>query len=1084
MSDNQGYFTQPTIHNDTIVFISDDDLWTVSKAGGLAQRLTANVGTVSSPRFSPDGKRIAYLANDRGHLGLYVIAANGGTPTQLIPFSISNLVGWKNQDTIVFASALEQRFNPEIYEFDLKQKTFQKLDFGDATYLFHGKAGAMLLARNTRDSARWKRYKGGTAGVLWTRSSAKEKFQRILKNITTNIASPRLVNNKIYFISDHEGSANVYRCELDGKDLKRLTHHEDYYVRHLETDGTQLIYQHGAEIFVLDLNSNRETKINIECPTPGTQALPRFENAASFLEYYAVSENAQELSVVARGHGFSMPVFGGPVNEWDLLKDVRYRLPTYSADSKYLYFAGTSSDREDRLIRCQLDGRKTELMFEKKDWGVIWNMVHNPKTEVMAVGTNRSELYLVDLKTKKIKLIEKNLNGQVREFNWSPDGRYLVYSAPTEDARRYELRIYDSKTKKIRPLIHSVLHDGEPVFSIDGQYIYFLSLREFNPVYNATHFDLGFPFGGKPYVVALTKTAPNPFKAAFGNFPLDLAKTPDTKAAKKKAAKPAEIQIDFDGIDHRIMAFPVKLKEYRNLKAIPGGVLYLTKNVEPLNDFSLELPSPGYDLCAFKFEENKEEFWHASVRGFDTVHGGQYVLFSANKTLRMVSSSGKPNSETVVGKKSGWIDLDRIRFEIHPREEWRQMYREAWYLQKEHFWRADMSQINWENTYKKYLTLLARVKTRGEFSDLIWEMQGDLGTSHCYEMGGQYLRVPKFNIVGLLGAEFDFLKKNNSFKVRRIYRGDSWLKGQDSPLLGAGVSMKEGDEILRLNGHGFLHANDIYTRLQNFSNVEIQLTIRRQGKKESENITVKALPEQKSVQYRDWVEANRAYVGKISKGKLGYVHIPNMGVWGYSEFYRGFLTEIAKDGLIVDVRFNGGGHVSQHILKVLAQKPLGVDLTRYQGTMIYPSYASRGPIIGLTNEHAGSDGDIFSHSFKMMKLGKLIGKRTWGGVIGINSQYSLRDRTMVTQPEYSYWFNDVGWNVENYGTDPDIEVEITPEDYQAGRDPQLDRAVEEALLDLKIKPAYAPELGQFPNLSQPKFLKVPAPPKLKVGKTK
>ncbi|RYZ65754.1 MAG: PDZ domain-containing protein, partial [Proteobacteria bacterium] len=444
--------------------------------------------------------------------------------------------------------------------------------------------------------------------------------------------------------------------------------------------------------------------------------------------------------------------------------------------------------------------------------------------------------------------------------------------------------------------------------------------------------------------------------------------------------------------------------------------------------FSGSGPAPGFDLCGFKFEEGKEEFWHANVRGFDTVHSGQYTIFSTNKTLRMVATSGKPNAETAVGKKSGWIDLERVRLEVYPREEWRQMYREALYLQKEHFWRADMSRINWQHTYEKYLQLLNRVKTRGEFSDLIWEMQGDLGTSHCYEMGGQYLRIPKFNIVGLLGAQFDFVKKSNSYKIRRIYRGDSWLSGQDSPLLAAKVGLKEGDEILKLNGHAFQHGNDIYTRMQNMNGVEVQLTVRRQGAKTTENVNVKALNEQKSVQYRDWVEANRAYVTKVSKGKLGYVHIPNMSIWGFSEFYRAFLTEIAKDGLVMDVRFNGGGNVSQHILKILAQKPLGVDLTRYQGTDIYPSYAIRGPIVGITNELAGSDGDIFSHSFKMMKLGKLIGKRTWGGVIGINSQYSLRDRTSVTQPEYSFWFNDVGWAVENYGTEPDIEVEITPED--------------------------------------------------------
>jgi tricorn protease len=1078
MSDHRGYYSHPTIYKDSIVFVSDDDLWKVSTAGGVAKRLTANVGMASAPRYSPDGSKVAYLGNDRGHLGLYLISADGGAPAHLVHFGISHLIGWKDNNTILFASNFEQpmmKYN-EVYEFDLEEKSFTKLNFGEAMHVRYGKGGAMLIGRNNSDSARWKRYKGGTAGVLWTRKTAKEKFQRILKNIKTNIASPRLIDNQIYFISDHEGSANIYRCELDGKSVKRLTHHEDYYVRNLETDGSQLTYQRGAEIYFYDLKTNKETHVQIECPTPAVQTHPRFESAKSFLEYFAVSDNAQELSVVSRGHGFSMPVFAGPVTEWDLVKDTRYRLPTYSADSKFLYFAGSNSQREDRLLRCNLEKREIEVLFEKQDWGVIWTMAHNPKSDLMAITTNRSELYVADLKTKKVSLIVQNKNSPISEMNWSPDGRYLVYTGAASDAARSELSIYDTKTKKSRMLLNSVLSDRNPVFSLDGQYIYFLSVREFYPVYNATHFDLGFPFALKPYVVALTKTAPNPFKASVANITVDGPKK-DEGAKKKKPVKAEPIEVDFDGIDHRVMAFPLNFKDYASLKAIPGGVLYLTKNVMPEMDFNSWSSSSNYDLCGFKFDDNKEEFWQANVAGFDTVHQGQYIVLASNNNLRFVPTTSKPNSESGVGKKSGWIDLDRIRLEIHPRDEWKQMYRETWALQKEHFWRADMSKVEWAKTFQKYLPLLERVKTRGELSDLIWEMQGDLGTSHSYEMGGQYFRSPKVNILGLLGAKVDFVKKTNSYKITRIYRGDSWRAGHDSPLLAASVGLREGDEIVKLNGHGFQQAMDIYSRLQHQNNIEILLTIRRQGKKDLENLTVKTLSQQKDVLYRDWVESNRDYVHRMSKGKLGYVHIPNMAVWGYSEFYRYLLSEIAFDGLIVDVRFNGGGHISQHVLKILAQKPLAITQSRHQGRFYYPAYAVRGPIVGITNESAGSDGDIFSHSFKMMKLGKLIGKRTWGGVIGINAQYALRDRTMVTQPEYSYWFNDVGWDVENYGTDPDIEVDITPEDHQAGRDPQLMRAIEEGLKDLKKKPAFAPEIEVFPNLAQPRLGKKPPAPK-------
>ncbi|WP_413289813.1 S41 family peptidase [Bdellovibrio sp. HCB337] len=1071
MSDNLGYYSQPCIHHNTIVFVSDDDLWSISREGGIAKRLTANIGIARQPKISPDGERIAYVGNDRGQMGLYIISVDGGTPQQLTHFNVENLVGWKDEETILFSSSFRTFGVQELYEFDLLERTYRRSDLGEITTAGINKNGVILMiGRKNRDSARWKRYKGGTAGVLWTRKNAKDKFQRILKNIKTNIAAPHLIGEQIYFISDHEGSANVYRCELDGKGLKRLTDHEDYYVRNLETDDNQLVYQKGADVYYMDLKTGKETKVVIECPTSGVQAQPRFEDAQNYLESYAVSNNLQELFIGSRGHGFSMPVFDGPVMEWDLLRDVRYSLPAYSHDSKYLYLIGNNSQQSDRLIQCDLENRKMKILLEKNDWGVVRAVSHNPKKDIIAIANNRCELFIVDTKTQRFTLVEKSVAFRSFDLTWSPNGRYLAYTTAVESRQNLQIHVYDTKIKRTRMLIQPIVGDSSPCFSLDGQYLYFIGVREFYPVYNATHFDLGFPFGAKPYVVSLTKTAPNPFKASVNNYAAP-EKPEEKQSTKKKAQnnKPAEdIEIDFEGIDHRIMPFPLDLKGYEDIRAIPGGVLYRSSEIKADTDFSKWSWEGDFGLYSFKFEENKEERWSESVVSFELCNKAQHVIYrTRDKHLRLVSTSSKPNKDHHVGKKDGWIDLDRIRLQIHPREEWKQMYRETWYLQKEHFWRPDMSKVNWAKTYNNYLPLLPRVKTRAELSDLLWEMQGDLGTSHAYESGGQYLRRPYYNILGLLGAEFEYQDKTKSFKITRIYKGDSWVAGHDSPLAAPAVQLLEGDEIHKVNGHGFQNAMDLEARLQNQNGVEICITIKRRGRKEFENLIVKTLSQQRDLIYRDWVEGNRELVHRKSNGKLGYVHIPNMGPWGYAEFYRYFLTEFSRDGLIVDVRFNGGGHVSQHILKILAQKPMGVMETRHFSRSFYPAYAVRGPIVGITNEQAGSDGDIFSHSFKLLKLGKLIGKRTWGGVIGINMQYSLRDRTSVTQPEFSHWFQDVGWSVENYGTDPDIEVDYPPEDYQAGRDPQLLRAIEEGLGDLKKKPAFNPNIKEYPNLAAP-----------------
>ncbi len=1075
MSENLGYYSQPTICKNKIVFVSDDDLWSVPREGGAAKRLTANIGIAKQPKLSPDGKRIAYIGTDRGQLGLYVVSAEGGAPQQLVHFNISNLIGWKNDRTILFSSVLQTFGVTEAFEFDLIEQKYRKLDLGEVLFCGYGKNGAMMLGRKNGDPARWKRYQGGTAGVIWTRKSSKEKFQRILKNIKTNISSPRLIENQIYFISDHEGSANIYSCELDGKSIKRLTHHEDYYVRNLETDGLQLIYQKGADIYCYDLKTHQELKVEIECATPAVQAQPRFESAQGYFESFAISPNLQQLFVGSRGHGFSMPVFDGPVFEWDLLRDVRYKHPTYSQDNKYLYLAGNNSELADRLIQCDLGTRQMRVIAEKQDWGVIWSILANPKKDLLAITNNRNEVFVVDTKTQKVTLIEKSEVFRSFDLTWSPQGRYLAYAISIEKGMSIDIHVYESKTKKVRALIRSLVEDRSPSFSADGQYLYFVSVREFYPVYNATHFDLGFPFGQKPYVVALTKTASNPFKAGLGNLPApEKEQSKDNK--KKKSEKSAEdVEIDFEGIDHRIMPFPLELKAYDSICAIPGGVLYRACEVKPETDFSRWSRDGGDNgLYAFKFEDNKEERWADSVHSFVVCGDGKQVLYRTNEdTLRLVATTSKPSKDKSVGKKDGWIDLRRIRLQIDPREEWKQMYRETWYLQKEHFWRADMSKVDWKKAYSQYLPLLARTKTRAEFSDLLWEMQGDLGTSHAYEFGGQYHRQPYQNVLGYLGAELEFQEKSKSYKIVKIYSGDSWRAGHDSPLSAPGVQLGEGDEIIKIHGHGFSKAMDLETRLQNYNNLEVLLSVKRKGQKTPEEVVVKTLTQQRDLIYRDWVEGNREFVHQQSKGKIGYVHIPNMMPQGYAEFYRYFLAEYDRDGLIIDVRFNGGGHVSQHLLKILAQKPIGLGESRYSTRGSYPLYAVRGPIVAVTNEFAGSDGDIFSHGFKLMKIGKLIGKRTWGGVIGINGQYSLRDKTMVTQPEYSHWFQDVGWGVENYGTDPDIEVEYTPEDYMDKRDPQLLRAIEETLRDLRKKAAFNPQIKEYPNLAAPKLSRPP-----------
>jgi len=394
------------------------------------------------------------------------------------------------------------------------------------------------------------------------------------------------------------------------------------------------------------------------------------------------------------------------------------------------------------------------------------------------------------------------------------------------------------------------------------------------------------------------------------------------------------------------------------------------------------------------------------------------------------------------------------------------MFREAWRLQREHFWVEDMSGLNWDAIYDRYLPLVDRVTTRSELSDLLWELQGELGTSHAYEFGGEYRAGPRYR-QGFLGADFE-RDADGAYRIAALAGGDPWDQEATSALTRPGVDVRPGDALLAVNGQPVGGDVTPGERLVNLAEQEVLLTVRR-GDEAPRTVAVRALADERTARYRDWVDAKRRAVHEATGGRVGYVHIPDMGPRGYAEFHRGYLREYDHEALIVDVRFNGGGHVSGLLLQKLARRRMGYDFPRWEAPEPYPAESPRGPLVCLTNEQAGSDGDIFSHTFKLLKLGPLLGKRTWGGVIGINGRHSLADGTVTTQPEYSFFFDDVGWRVENYGTDPDIEVENAPQDYARGADPQLERSIAVALQLLVERPAHAPRPTERPRFAPPKL---------------
>lgn len=1084
MASEQGYYRHPTISGDSVTFVSEDDLWAVPAEGGVARRLTVNTGMVAFPVYSPDGRRVAFTGRIEGHQEIYVIDSEGGPARRLTWLGgLSQVVGWSaDGEDVLFASDWRQPFMNYVHLCSIPAEggAPKPLNHGPARAISYEPDGSgVVIGRNSGDPARWKRYRGGTAGTIWIDRKGDGNFAELIK-LRGNLANPMWIGNRIYFLSDHEGCGNLYSCAPTGRSIRRHTHHEDFYVRFPSSDGRRIVFHAGADLFLFDPTTNDEKKIDITILSSRNQKTRKFVPAARYLESFDLHPSGHSLACVSRGGVHSMGLWEGAARRNDPALGARFRLARWLPDGKRIV-AITDTSGEEGIAILPADG-EGEAKHIAGDFGrAIYLAVAPAGADRVAMTNQRQELIVVDLKTGSSKVIERSPYDRIGGLAWSADGKWLAYGY-SNSRRTSSIHIYDtSRSGKITRITRPDFRDFSPAFDPDGKYLYFLSERVFDPVTDSMYFDLGFSKGMLPMLIPLSADTVSPFSAANraprapGAQP-PAEKKPDGKK-KGKVGKPP-VTIDFEGIEDRVVAFPVPEGRYGRIRGAHGRAIFSSYPVEgALSEdwFSGGPPAAKGKLEAYVFDTMKTETVQAGITDFTISLDAKILGLRVGSRVRAIQATHKagPKAEPdKPGRESGYVDIGRLRVAVVPSLEWTQMFREAWRLQRDQFWTPDMSGIDWIGIHNRYLPLVARVGCRAEFSDLMWEMQGELGTSHCYEMGGDYRPEAAWH-QGFLGADIDLDARRGVWKITRIPRGDSWSVKGSSPVTAPGVNLREGDEIIEVGGVPVGKDLSPYERLVNLSGQEIQLTVRsrpasKEGRKKRaavrpRTVTIKTLRSEYALRYRDWVESNRARVHEVSGGRVGYVHIPDMGAFGFSEFHRYYASEVDREGLIIDVRWNGGGNVSQLILEKLRRKRIGYDATRWGVPESYPLDSPMGPMVALTNEYAGSDGDIFSHGFKMYGLGPLIGKRTWGGVVGIWPRHLLVDGTMTTQPEFAFWFEDVGFDVENYGTDPDIEVENRPQDHAAGADPQLVRGIMEInRLIRKMRPA-EPKLDKRPK---------------------
>ncbi|RAL20381.1 peptidase [Lujinxingia litoralis] len=1125
----QGYYRHPTVSGDRVVFVSEDDLWEVPLSGGFARRLSGSRGQVSNPAFSPCGQWLAYTATDEGRPEVYVMRARGG-PARKLTFngaSRASVVGWSpDSERVLFSSNLRESFTRQLglYEVPRQGGATLRLPLGGAQGLsFEPSGPGRVLARHADDLARWKRYRGGTAGVLWIDRQGDDQWERLLPEITAGLCRPLWRAGRIYFISDYQGHGNLYSCLPSGDDLQRHTDHLGHYVRFASADLQTIVYTVAGELYRFDLATGEEHRIEVDYASPRTHLNRRFVDAEEFLDDFSLHPRGHSLALTTRGKAFNMGAWEGAVRQTGREQGVRYRLARYLNDGERLLMVSDEGG-EERFEIHTADGSRPAQPVDTGDFAIgrPVDLVISPVADVALFANHRHQLVHLDLGTGACRVIDRSEYARIQGISFSPDGRFAAYGFFTHFSTA-QIKLAELESGALHEITPGEFQDVQPAFDPAGRYLYFLSYRHFDPVYDQLFFELSFPRGMKPCVVTLQADAdslflqkPRPLSGDDGDDDEESAsedatgdETPETgtaqgdgedaSASSETAASeasttdddapnasddegPEPIRIDLEGIAKRVEVFPVRDGNYGDLAATEERVFWTVYPVLGALSGGDQDEAPGV-LRYFGLKSQKQKTFARGVSTFEIGPDHKTIALWGEEGLQVVSASAESagdEDDDEPSRESGYIDLGRLSVQVDPLQEWHQMLREAWRLMRDHFWREDMGGVSWDEIWQRYSGLLPRVSSRSEFSDLVWTMQGELGTSHAYEIGGDYPRQPQYS-PGFLGASLRWdpdwrlseepERFEGAYRIERILRGDTWDAAHSSPLARPGLNISEGDVVLAINARPVHAQQSVEERLVNQAGQYIELVVAAgDGQSAPRRVTTRALRSEAELRYREWVNLNRTRVHEATGGQIGYVHIPDMGPAGYAEFHRHYLSENGRKGLIVDVRHNGGGHVSQLILEKLARRQVGFDLQRWGKPMAYPAESVAGPLVALTNEHAGSDGDIFSHTFKLMKLGPLLGKRTWGGVVGIWPRHALVDGSVTTQPEFSFWFEDVGFAVENWGTEPDVEVELPPQADLKGDDPQLQKAIETALHMLEAAPVQLPNFEPYPDLRAPTTL--------------
>ncbi|MET9804388.1 S41 family peptidase [Streptomyces sp. NPDC006368] len=1108
MSSDGAYLRYPHLHDDLLCFAAEDDVWIAplvpeGDPPGRAWRLTVDRTRVGHPRFSPDGRHIAFTSWRSLDPEIHLAPVDGGPARRLSYWGSldTRVCGWNPDGDILAVASHGQPFShfSWAYKVPVDGSPGKRLPWGPVSDIavadVDGRHLTLLLTgKPPHEPAAWKRYRGGAMGRLWLHG------ERLLPDIGGHLDCAMFVDGRIAFLSDHEGVGNLYSCLPDGTDLRRHTDHDAFYARHASTDGRRVVYQCAGDLWIVDALTPDSVprKLAVRLGGPRTGRRRHQVPAAGNVDAVSVDETGRASAVSVRGSLYWLTHRDGPARTIADTPGVRVRQPEMLGSSGRIAYI-TDAEGEEAIEIAHLpraSGDRAPRRLAVGLLGHVREMVADPDGERLAIASHDGRLLLVDTSEETepsgaagggdapretgassqeperpgegpVTELVRSLNGPVRDLAFSPDGAWLTWSHPGVGRSLRRIRIARIKDRTIVDVTNGRFEDESPVFTRDGRYLAFLSWRGFDPVYDVHTGDLSFPLGCRPYLVPLSSTTPSPFALSPEGRPaaggLDLA--------DEAAEGDGTVVVEFEGLENRVTPFPVAASKYSSLEPVSGGGLVWLR--WPISGALGETFANPTDTSG---RPTLEHFNLAKARRTELVGHLDWFAVSGDGTRLVVVDEGDlravPATEVGDSDSTVHVDARRIQHEADPGAEWRQAYDEAGRVTRAYFWDPGMSGIDWQEVLDQYRPLVERVATPDEFADLLREVLGELGTSHAYVTPARRNEGPPHyqRAIGLLGA--NFACRDGQWVVTRILPGESSDSKARSPLAGTGI--RDGAVLTHVDGRPVDPVTGPYPLLAAAGGTTVELTFRpAEGEGRSRRVAVVPLIDERPLRYQDWVAKRREVVRQLSGGACGYLHIPDMGGSGWAQFNRDLRLEVSRPALIVDVRGNAGGHISELVVETLTRRILGWDLTRNAQPVSYASNAPRGPVVALADEATSSDGDMITAAFKLLDLGPVVGQRTWGGVVGMTGRHRLGDGTVITVPMNAAWFDEYGWSVENHGVAPDIEILRTPLDWAEGRHRQLSDAVELALKLLATHPASRPpDYSQVPDLRRP-----PLPPR-------